>query len=287
MNCIDKFTIAWVYKKYGLDLSDLIRRKQAYDYLDKYMIVSKSADKGETTKHQAVIWQYWDDEYKIPAIVKSCMDSVKRNSTCQVILMSDKNRSQYVQLPDYIEEKYYKGIISHNHFSDILRVALLAEHGGTWMDATVYCTDTIPEEYLNCGLFLFQSGPWKMYDFENIIRCSSWFITANSTNKLIRSLRDSLYKFWESENEARDYFLFHILIGKLLDSNAKLLREWKDMPFADTQYPHYLISVMNRNFTQEEWDKVKSISPVHKLTYKQKHTSLNSIYRKILNDEIR
>lgn len=286
MKQIEKLFWEKMDEKYGVELSAVVRRKQLYDYLDRYITIAKSANEDNQDAHQRVIWQYWNNEKKMPPIVKACLDSVKRNTTQEVILLSDQNRKQYIKLPEYIEEKHSIGIISHTHFSDVLRVALLASYGGTWMDATVYCTDIIPEKYVNCNLFLFQQGPCISYDFERIMRCSNWFITANRSNKLIRGLRDSLYNFWEHENDVGDYYLFHIFVSKLLDNYPNLKREWMDMPFADYQHPHYLSSVMKRNFTQEEWNKVKAISSIHKLTYKQRSVNSKSIYKKIINCEI-
>ena len=40
-----------------------------------------------------------------------------------------------------IEEKFEKGKIGMAHFSDLLRISLLAKWGGMWIDSTALCTD--------------------------------------------------------------------------------------------------------------------------------------------------
>ena len=40
-------------------------------------------------------------------------------------------------MPDYIIRKQQSGEIDLTHFSDILRMMLLAQHGGIWMDSTL------------------------------------------------------------------------------------------------------------------------------------------------------
>lgn len=76
-----------------------------------------------------------------PALVQKCYESLKINlKDREIILITAQNRKEYAILPDYIEEKYRKGIITHTHFSDLLRVELLCKYGGTWIDSTVYCS---------------------------------------------------------------------------------------------------------------------------------------------------
>ena len=53
-----------------------------------------------------------------------------------------------VNMPDYIIRKQQSGEIDLTHFSDILRMMLLAQHGGIWMDSTLL----IPSKHL--GTFI-------------------------------------------------------------------------------------------------------------------------------------
>lgn len=59
-----------------------------------------------------------------------------------------KNYKDYVNMPDYIIRKQQSGEIDLTHFSDILRMMLLAQHGGIWMDSTLL----IPSKHL--GTFI-------------------------------------------------------------------------------------------------------------------------------------
>ncbi len=78
------------------------------------------------------IWVCWLQGYEnAPAIVKTCIDSVRKNAgNHKVILLNEKNMLDYVDLPDYIIQKYRNGIIPIQNFSDILRFALLKQRGG-------------------------------------------------------------------------------------------------------------------------------------------------------------
>lgn len=106
------------------------------------------------------VWICWMQGIEnAPELVQRCYASIKEHVTDrEIVLITAENRKKYVELPDYIEEKYAKGIITHTHFSDILRVTLLAKHGGTWIDATVFCSGgVIPHYMLDSDFFVFQN----------------------------------------------------------------------------------------------------------------------------------
>ena len=50
-----------------------------------------------------------------------------------------------------VMEKWEKGIITHTHMTDLLRLELLIKYGGMWIDATVLCT--AKEEEIPCYFF--------------------------------------------------------------------------------------------------------------------------------------
>lgn len=66
-----------------------------------------------------------------PELVKACYKSVCENMVgYQINFISEKNMSEFVDIPDFILNKWKSGIISHPHFSDYLRTALLTQRGG-------------------------------------------------------------------------------------------------------------------------------------------------------------
>ena len=89
--------------------------------------------------------QGYDDA---PELVQKCIDSIKKSTQHPVYLIERENVTQYTDFPDYIMEKYEKGIITNAQFSDILRMNLLSRHGGLWIDATVLYRISYPKVYL-------------------------------------------------------------------------------------------------------------------------------------------
>ncbi len=93
-----------------------------------------------------VIWTYWNDK-NMPDLVRRCLNSIKRqNKDCSVITLHEED------VPDEVYKVFSPESVSqakkrlndvsdhyHQHLSDILRIWLLKEFGGIWLDISTYC----------------------------------------------------------------------------------------------------------------------------------------------------
>ena len=95
------------------------------------------------------IWLFWNTGLEqAPEIVKTCYQSIKKYAGRQVVLLTENNVQNYINMPDYLNEKLKSGVLPLAIYTDLMRVALLEHYGGTWMDATILLTDEIPQEIL-------------------------------------------------------------------------------------------------------------------------------------------
>ena len=78
--------------------------------------------------------------------------------------------NQYYQLPEYIIDKHKKGYISNTELADILRVSLLSDFGGIWIDATIFIPNHLPDDVLKYVIFFsVKESPQNTPDmFRNI-----------------------------------------------------------------------------------------------------------------------
>jgi len=97
-----------------------------------------------------VIWTYWNDK-NIPDLVLRCLNSIKRqNKDYSVITLHEDD------IPDEVYKVFSPESVSqgkkklndvsdhyHQHLSDILRIWLLKEYGGVWLDISTYCNAPI------------------------------------------------------------------------------------------------------------------------------------------------
>ena len=143
-----------------LRLSTTLKTKQKLE--KKYKWKLEEFDKTYIEKEHKTsdtIWICWFQGMdNAPDLVKKCYHSVvKNNPGKKVIVLTEKNISDYVTFPEYIVTKWKQGVITHTHMTDLLRLELLITYGGLWLDATVLCTGTAPEYFFDSDLFFFQT----------------------------------------------------------------------------------------------------------------------------------
>lgn len=256
-----------------LRLSTTLKTKQKLQ--KKYKWKLDEFDSSHVEKDHKIsdtIWTCWFQGMEnAPEIVKKCWQSViKNNPDKNVIVITDNNMSDYVTLPDYIVKKWKQGIITHTHMTDLLRLELLINYGGLWLDATVLCTGKAPEYFFDSDLFFFQT--LKPGRDGHACYISSWLIEAKTNNKILMATRALCYEYWKENNVMWDYFLLHDFMSIVLERYED---EWKKVVPRDNATPHILLLRLFDQYDEKTWNAVKSQTQFHKLTYKiqQKNNS--------------
>lgn len=214
------------------------------------------------------VWICWFQGIEnAPTLVQRCYQSLKENFTeHEIVLITSDNMHEYVQFPEYIIDKWKKGIITHTHLTDLLRLELLIRYGGVWLDATVLCTEkesNIPRYFFESDLFMFQS--LKPGRDGKSFYISSWLMSAKSNNKVLMATRTLCYEYWKESNSMVDYFLLHAFISIVLE---KYEEDWKAIIPRDNATPHVLLLRLFDKYDEDIWDNIKLQTPFHKLTYK-------------------
>lgn len=192
-----------------------------------------------------------------------------------VVVITADNYSDYVTLPDYIIDKWQKGIISNTHISDIIRYYLLYNHGGTWIDATVLLlTDDLPLYMFNSKLFVFAD-----YISGAIPNYQSSFITAHSHSKLIGCTINLIEEYWKKENFTMDYNMYHYFFQM---AEEQYQDEWKQMPKYPNHATHILRKVLFEPYSEEQFNQIKEMCPVQKLSHHKKPDDTKGTFYDVL-----
>lgn len=234
------------------------------------------------------IWVCWFQGMEnAPDIVKRCYLSLKENITDrEIVLLTENNYRDYVTFPCEIQRKIDSGMIKGAHMSDLLRLELLQEYGGTWIDATVFCSSNeIPKYMLDSDLFLFQCLKPGKDGQPSII--SNWFITAKPNQKFVFIVKELLYDYWRNHDEVVDYFIFHDFFQMLIDRYPE---EWANVVPFSSSTPHILLLRLFEKYDEAMWDAIRKQTPFHKLTYKfskDEENRENTFYRVVLKGSMR
>ena len=198
-----------------------------------------------------------------------------------IVLITNENYKDYTNLPDYILEKHEKGLISDAHFSDLIRLDVLINYGGLWIDPTCYVScDAVPQYIENCDCFLFTS--FSLNDIE-VSKISNWLIGAKPQNILLRETQRSLYQYWKENNYSLNYYIFHMFFTI---AGERYQEAWNKIPRFNNLNPHVLQWEFGQQYNEKRLEEIERFSDFHKLTYRLKETcdTAGSFYDVMINE---
>lgn len=217
-------------------------------------------------KRSNKVWVCWlQGMDNAPALVQRCFRSLQEHLTDrEIILLTEENYRDYVTFPAHIQQKIDSGVITRTHFSDLLRLELLLNHGGTWIDATVFCSGgNIPAYMLDSDLFVFQTLKPGLDGHPTAL--SSWFMTGATNHPILELTRQLLYRYWEKHNSMVDYFLIHDFFQLAIEAYPE---EWEKVTPFPNSVPHILLLRLFEEYDEGMWTAVTRQTPFHKLSYK-------------------
>ena len=244
-------------------------------YLQKYLKLPcrEGLAPGGGSKHCWSMW--WQNN--VPEIVQMCLDTIKKIYPNLVVINKD-NVAEYVDIPDFIMEKFNSGIIDTPHLSDYIRLCLLEKYGGTWIDATCYLLEPIPDFIREQDFFILQN-----LDKRGI---SNYLINASKNNYLVKRLRYCLEQYWENENFTVSYFIFHRFLSLLVSQDLKCKKIYEAIKSDLAERTKLLYYNDYKDFDVDYWNYLKSASFMYKIQRKHKQAVENSngYYQYLLNE---
>lgn len=264
----------------GVVLKRKLWRKYKKDLLEFDKIYQETEYEHRTSDKVWICW--FQGIENAPAIVKKCYESVKQNMPDkEIVLLTSDNLLDYVTFPDFIMEKWEKGIITHTHMTDLLRLELLIKYGGMWIDATVLCSDSdIPKYMFESDLFLFQTLKPGRDGQPTYI--SSWLMSAKTNNRILMATRHLCYAYWKKNQTMIDYFLLHDFMSIVMEYYPD---DWNRIVPRDNAAPHILLLRLFESFDESLWEAIKCQTCFHKLSYKFSPEQMgleNTFYKELL-----
>jgi hypothetical protein len=239
-------------------------------YAKKYLVVTENLEQKEiTVETPETIWQFWDNPTgrTTPPIVKASLESVirfKGNFDCKVL--NKATFENYSDLPGYVLDKLNKGYIDYTHFSDLLRLNLLKNHGGIWLDATAYMTDFLPDYIIKEDFFVLLADKLSHFPYSFMQNC---FIRAKKGSFLCDAWYEMCIEYWKSEKKISDYFQHQLMFKMLISNQSKARNLFELMPKISEDEIHQLVGDnLLRKFDANEWERIKKASFFQKTTYK-------------------
>lgn len=235
---------------------------------------------------QSNIWVLWlQGEDNMPELVKVCLESIKQNAgDHKVVILSNSNLDEYIQLPERIMTLYQDGVISNAHYSDIIRMALLSRYGGIWIDATILLTSNLDSIISNTNLYTIKNKPKGNNVSDR--RWTGFFIATEPMNPLPVIVDRIFMRYWEKEDVLIDYFLIDYAIDLAYKYNATVKKQIDGITENNPQI-YNLLPLLPQMYNANEFEALTKDTSVFKLSWKKYKSSdlqgQNSVYNHLKN----
>lgn len=221
------------------------------------------------------IWVFWGQgEDQMPVLVRACYKQlISLNG--DVVLVTKENVHDYVDIPAAIYQKVESGKLTWANFSDIVRTTLLAQHGGLWLDATVWITRPFPFDDFKTMPFYSVNGKvpvnnksvrfWTSFEWN----WSSWAMLANkSGHPLFKFVSQMMQAIAIKESYWPDYVLQDFLIYYACRRFPQIGEAMTTCNEIEFKNRGTLASLMNSPYNEEEYKKLNTTDYIFKLSYR-------------------
>ncbi len=222
---------------------------------------------------KTIIWCcWWQGEEQMPEVVRLCHNRLKQvipADKAELRLITLENYRDLVSIPKHIIEKFERGIITMATMSDVLRFALLETYGGYWIDATVFFTGEIPEQYFSGDFFCQRMAGRTDLAEREACRCR-WcgFSMAGPKGNPVFRYMSRAFDFWyRTQNDIIDYVLIDYMLWTGYTQIPQIRRIIDAVP-DNNEDIFEMYQVLNQPYSPELYESLTRRNVMHKLTYK-------------------
>lgn len=230
------------------------------------------------------IWMCWfQGEQFAPPLIQSCIKQVQKfKGNHPLVILNKENINRYCSLPAYIWEKLEKEKISYTHFSDILRNALLAQHGGIWLDASIFLTSNL--DSWNLAYFTIKQ---QIPDDKRFVSGYKWTgfcqggVQGNPVNSFVYRM---FLEYHKKEKGLVDYYLIDYFMALGYRNIPAIKTLIDNVPYNNKEL-YYMKEKMLETFNKDEFEKIKQNTGIFKLKQRVFTDNENSLYTYLIKNE--
>lgn len=246
----------------------------------------------DNSKNTKIIWTLWWQGYEnAPEIIRYCLDNMKnlaKNNGFDFYCLDQNTFTQYIQFPEYLDDKIKKGNISIANISDIIRVSLLSKYGGTWIDSTVFIQPSFDWNNFTRQYFTLKTG--EITDYSPNVSKNRWKTFLLSGNNILYTFtRDFFFEYFKKFDVVVDYLLIDYIFDLAYEINEEIRNQMLVLESSNFNL-FWLEKNIDSEFNQELWKDISNDTKLFKTTYKlpeEIKKDKNNFYTALITNRLR
>ena len=249
------------------------KHKVIYDYIMSYYSDKFDIKKTNTgDKLEGCIWTAWlQGEENAPEVIQLTIASMRKHANGhRVVVLTNDNVDDYIEIPSIIKTKHSNGIMGHAHYSDVIRIMILAKYGGVWLDATIFINTPIDEKAFVSPFYSIGFSSNKKSEY---VSDHKWIVVILGGCKQSIYLYDiahMLTSYWEEHIIPIDYFVFDYIISALYSRNIDF-HDIVDSLEKQKRFTYELSLIINEPFNDNIMNGLVSQNCFYSLSYKKNY----------------
>lgn len=271
-----KYSFYWKtknYKKYiSLVYNFLIDFHE--EDIDKFNKMSPTVSQSSENEKFKVFVCWWQGYDNMPKLCKNCYNRLKSvlSDEFELVFITKDNYTDYASIPDYVIDKFSRGLIPVTQFSDVLRQALVYQNGGIWIDSTVWTNEGINEYLRNIRDFwsVKLDAVYNENMYGQVISGCQWssFLLGGQRGSLVyKIVFECSCKYYKHYNVILDYFTQNLLF-KMTFENVDACKKSLNMVSSSNPHLYDLKANFNQPYDEAVFKEYNADTAFFKLTYK-------------------
>ena len=244
------------------------------NYLYRYYLTSGGdhQHKSNENKYTNCIWTAWlQGEENAPEVIRITLASIRKYANGHpVIVISNNNVDQYIDIPQTIRIKHELDVMGHAHYTDVIRMMILAKYGGLWLDATMLLHEPISEEAFQCS---FYSVGFSKTNGDKYITRNKWLIGVVGgyrDSSYLATISKMLSRYWTEHSIGIDYFVFDYFVYILYQNDYSFRLIVDSLPKM-AHYTNVLRKIINCPYDKEQLESLYIHKQIYLLSYRNNY----------------
>lgn len=276
------FTLCSIARRLGLSMRYFGANEVDYRYVKRrYKKLASQIKYKNCYNEGKIIWVMWwqGTDVEKPSLIETCIESIRRNKGNNAVVLIDKNNyKDYIDIPDFILDKFENGIIGIAAFSDYIRFALMEKYGGWYLDATVYVTKTIvmPETSFYSAKYAGHKKTISRYMWAPFL----WYLPQG--HPLTVFIHKAFDHYWGHHDKIVNYFLIDALVRTFYHVSPDFKAQIDSLRYDNPDLYFFQSEESRQPYDEKVWKEKSNRNQFFKCNRKEPITDNHSFAGKIL-----